>query len=247
MKAHAYNAEAFEKLLGICTKHGASYNPGNAAIERTALQALLEEAQKSIHAVHKAESDLVKAVNLRQSAYDGLSLLGTSIVNIAEAGGMPPAHLKDLNRITKKFRSQPFNGTAQKEGPGGQAGQSGVSEPSPETPVRFNRILGFGSKLQTLAEVIQFLEGEATYNPKEPQFTIEGLKDKVEELHAHNAKVNQAKTALKLAKAFQHESIFNKMSGLCGIGRRVKRYLRGVFKLNSAQYKEVQTIKFKSR
>src|SRR5690349_13988327 len=115
MKAQTKNLAAFEKLLGACHAHGASYNPGNASIGRTALNALLEEAQKSIDAVHKAQGNLTKAINLRQQAFDELPFLGTKVVSIAAAHDMDLAHVKDLNRLRLRFRSQPFKSAVEKE------------------------------------------------------------------------------------------------------------------------------------
>src|ERR1043165_6551043 len=98
MKKTIKNMAAFEKLLGACNAHGASYNPGSASIERTALTALLSEAQKSIDAVHKAQGDVTKAINVRDAAFNALPLLGTKVMSIAAAHDMDIEHVKDLNR-----------------------------------------------------------------------------------------------------------------------------------------------------
>lgn len=256
MKAHAHNVAALEKLLGLCNTHSASYTPGNASIERTALTALLEEAQKSIQAVHKAEGDLAKAVNLRLRSYDDLPLLGTRIISIAEANGMARDHLADLNRIRKRFRSQPFSegvirekGTALNTSPGGQAGQtaSDISGSSPDAPVKKRRQLNFESKADNFAAMIEFLENETTYAPKESQFTIEGLKAKLAALHAQNTAVHDAVTALQQARAARNEIVLNKAQSVVSSGRQVKRYFRGILGTTHEQFKPIRRIKFIAR
>src|SRR4051812_10882186 len=138
MKALAYNVAALDKVLGLATQVGDSYKPGNTSIERTALTALLEESRKSVTAVLKAEGDLATAINQRQLAFEKLPTLGMQITGLAESGGMNQKDLQDLNRMRKRFRSQPFKGIAQTTSPGGQAGESAsvVSVPSAEAPVR---------------------------------------------------------------------------------------------------------------
>src|SRR5688500_3759417 len=179
MKATAYNVAALDKVLGLAAQVGDSYKPGNASIERTALAALLEESRKSVTAVLKAEGDLATAINHRQTAFDQLPLLGTQIMGIAESGGMNEKDLQDLDRMRKRFRSHPFK-PALNITPGGQ-NQTDVSEPSSETSVRKNRVLSFDNKVVTLESIISFLEQHPAYNPTEPEFTIEGLKAKLEE------------------------------------------------------------------
>jgi hypothetical protein len=249
MKAHANNVAALEKLLGLCNTHGASYNPGNASIERTALTALLEEAQKSIQAVHKARGELAKAVNLRQRTFDDLPLLGTAVVSIATANGMARDHLDDLNRIRKRFRSQPFKGTALKTGPGGQAGQPTPegSAASADVPVRKNRQLNFETKVDNFAELIEFLENEPSYAPKEHEFTLAGLKEKLAALKAMNLSVQDAVTALQQARAARNEIVQNNPNGVLGTIKMVKRYFQAIFGTTSEQFRPVSKIKLTSR
>jgi hypothetical protein len=250
MKAHANNVAALEKLLGLCNTHGASYNPGNASIERTALTALLEEAQKSIQAVHKARGELTKAVNFRRRAFDDLPLVGTAVVSIATANGMARDHLDDLNRIRKRFRSQPFKkGTALKTGSGGQAEQPipEGSAASTDVPVRKNRQLNFDTKVDNFAELIEFLENEPSYAPKEHEFTLEGLKEKLVALKVMNLSAQEAVTALQQARAARNEIVMNNPNGVVNTCKMVKRYFQAIFGISSEQFRPVSKIKLSSK
>lgn len=249
MKALAYNVAALDKVLGLAAKVSDSYKPGNASIERTALTALLEESRKSVTAVLKAEGDLASAINRRQQAFDKLPLLGTQIMGLAESGGMNQSDLQDLDRMRKRFRSQPFNGTAQNASPGGQAGQniSEVSSASDETPVRKNRQLSFDNKVITLESIIKFLEAHPSYNPTEPEFTIAGLKEKLATLNAHNTAINDAKSELVRSRVQAKKMIFDRQTGIAGKARMTKRYLRTILGANTEMYKSINRIKFKTQ
>lgn len=256
MKALAYNVAALDKVLGLAAKVSDSYKPSNASIDRTALTALLEESRKSVTAVLKAEGDLVSAINKRQEAFDKLPLLGTQIMGLAESGGMNQSDLQDLNKMRKRFRSQPFsagilrnNGTAQKTSSGGQAEQtiSEVSSASGDTSVRKNRQLSYDNKVVTLESIIKFLEVHPSYNPAEPEFTIAGLKEKLAALHAHNTAINDAKSELIRSRVQAKKMIFDHQTGITGKARMTKKYLRTILGANTEMYKSISRIKFKTK
>lgn len=246
MKATAYNVAALDKVLGLATKVGDSYKPGNASIERTALTALLEESRKSVTAVLKAEGDLATAINHRQQAFDALPLLGTQIIGLAEGGGMNEKDLQDLNKMRKRFRSSPFKTNTLNTGPSGQA-TAEVSVPSPETTVRKNRQLSFDNKVVTLQSIIKFLEKQPSYNPKEAEFSIEGLKEKLAALEAHTAAVNDAKSELISARGESKKLIFDRKTGVFGRARMAKRYLRTILGSQSELYRSISKVRFKTR
>jgi hypothetical protein len=257
MKALAYNVAALDKVLGLATKVGDSYKPGNASIERTALIALLEESRKSVTAVLKAEGDLATAINQRQEAFEKLPALGTQILNLAESCGMEPNHLQDLDRMRKHFRSQPFKGTALKTSSGGQAlpaesfgrqteQANGVSESSAETTVRKNRQLSYDNKVVTLESIIEFLQEHPSYNPTECEFTLAGLKNKLEDLNAHNQRIIDAKSELVDSRGKARKIIFDRKSGIFGKSRMVKKYLRTILGPDAELYKSVSKIRFKT-
>ena len=106
MKTINHNVAALDQVLGLAAPVYDSYQPGNASIERTALTALLAESKKSITAVHKAEADLLLAINKRQDAFASLPRLALHIFHLAECNGMNEKDLADLNALRKRFRSQ---------------------------------------------------------------------------------------------------------------------------------------------
>jgi len=245
MKALAYNVAALDKVLGLATKVGDSYKPGNASIERTALTALLEESRKSFTAVLKAEGDLASAINQRQDAFDKLPLLGMQIMGLAEVGGMSRKDLQDLDKMRKRFRSQPFKDPALKNGRGGQAAD--VSAPSTETPVRRNRQLSFDNKVVTLESIIKYLEEQGSYNPTEPEFAVKGLKEKLAQLNAHNTAIIGAKSELVSLRGEAKKLIFDQETGVFGRARLTQKYLRAILGVNTELYKSISKVKFKNK
>ncbi len=91
--------------------------------------------------------------------------------------------------------------------------------------------------------MIQFLEGEGSYNPKEPALAIAGLKETQANLYAKIGAVNDAREALRTARAYRSKVIFT-TTGVYGIGMRVKRYFQAIFGYSSEAYQPIHKIKF---
>jgi hypothetical protein len=158
---------------------------------------------------------------------------------------MDVEHVKDLNNIRKRLRSNPFKSAVTKKG-SDASGQVAPSDSVPEAPVRKNRTLGYDSMVETFAEMIQFLEGEVNYNPKESALTIAGLKETLATLHAHNVSVNEAKEALRSARATRSKVIFA-ATGIYGIGKKVKKYFKAILGYTSEAYQPIHKIRFANK
>lgn len=243
MKKVSKNVAAFEQLLGLATKEGDFYKPGDIAIERTALQALLEEAQKSIIAVHKASHHHTEMINERQEAFARLPALATRIKAQAYACGLSSASLQDLDRLAAKLRSQPFGKKGQPGGSAGQPNQLGEPIPSAEFQRR-NRQLGFVVRLNTFVSIVDFLEGNEHYTPQSEEFSIASLRQKVASLQNLMASVNDAYADLRKAKQALDFIVFDAQSGICALAKKVKKHFLSEFGTTSPAYATFRRIKF---
>lgn len=246
MKTLAYNVAAFDKVLGLATQVGDSYKPGNKSIERTALTTLLEESRKSVTAVLKAEGDLATAINQRQQAFDKLPLLGIHIMSLAASGGMDDKDLHDLNKLRKRFRSQPFKGNDAIAVSRPGENTAATSVPSPEPVVRKNRQLSYDNKVVILESIVKFLEDKASYNPTEPAYTIEGLKDRLATLQAHNEAVAKSRSTLVSVRSQAKSMIFDRKAGMFGKATMMKKYLKTIVDQHTDLYRSISKVKFKT-
>lgn len=245
MKTHSNQVAAFGKLIGHCNDHGATFNPSKESMKSTALTNLLTEAQKSIQAVHKANSDLVSAINTRNRTFEKLPKLGTRIIGALHAMGASPDHIADVNRIRSRFRFQPPKETAQRIGPVGQTGQTnGVNIPPAKAPRGPISQLGFNNKIETLAAMIELLGKDPAYVPNEADLTLESLNAALAELREKQKAVGMASQALYIARLHCNTMLFS-TEGIYGTSTKVKDYIRSVFGYNSVQYQVVRKIKFK--
>ena len=65
--SHIKNAEAFGKLLGVCTGYAGGYNPGSSNLQITSMNAMLEQARQALAEVYSAETLVDNATNNREN------------------------------------------------------------------------------------------------------------------------------------------------------------------------------------
>lgn len=247
MKTHGKQVAAWGKLLGHCNDQGDSYNPGTASMNRTAMESLLEESQKSIDAVHKAKNDVVTAVNQRQRAFDQLPFLGTRVIGALKASGAPANHVADVDRIRRKFRSlsKKRGALSNSDASPSEGVPANAEAPSTSAP-RKRGNLAFESRLQNFSEMIGLLQNDSPYQPHEADLSIEGLTAMLEDLRVKHKAVDQARVALTTARHACNELLFSE-SGIYGIAKMVKEYFKSVFGARSETFKAIQKIKFVKR
>jgi hypothetical protein len=246
MKTVTKNVAALDKVLALATQVGDSYKPSNASIERTALAALLEESRKSVTAVLKAEGNLATAINQRQQTFEDLPSLGVRIMGVAESGGMNKKDLQDLDKMRKRFRSQPFKNAAANT-PLRSGSNAQGPEPSPDTGLRKNRQLGYDNKVMTLESIVKFLEEKPVYNPAEPELTVAGLKAKLADLQAKNESVTKERSTLVKVRGEAKSMVFDRDNGVYGKARLAKKYLKTILSRDSDLFKSVSKVKIANK
>ena len=244
MKTYNRNAEAFDQVLGHCNTKGDSYNPTDPAMNSIALQALLEESQKSIQAVHNAQSDLADAINHRHRAFDPLPQLGRRILGALRACEAPPDTIYDVDRIRKKFRHQRPKKTTRNSSLGAQVEQPGSDVEVPSTTTSRGPVsqTDFKSKISNFMQILRLLKCEPGYAPVE-ELSIESLTAVLRELLRSNKAVKTAELDLYNARQLCEQNIFGK-HGIVEMGDRVKNFFGSKFGFNSETYRAVGKIKF---
>jgi exonuclease VII small subunit len=235
MKKHTQQVAAWGKLLGHCNTFGDSYKPSKDSMKRTALEALLNESENQITAVHNAETFLVRTINERREAFRQLPFIGTRVVVALEATGASPDRVNEVNTIRKRFRRQAL--------PKKDVARNAV--PAPEEAPKKRKIPhgDFNSKVDNLELLISQLENGPPYAPEEEDIAITGLKQFLAKLKQCNETVAQAQLQLHVAKGKRNELLYGK-DGIYHLARLVKRYVHSVYGFKSTQFKTIRKIKF---
>jgi hypothetical protein len=245
MKTQVKQVAAWGKLSGHVHDLGDKYNPSKESMKATAMENLLTMSQESIEAVHNAEGALTNAINEREHVLEKLPLIGSRIMGALEASEAPLSHLKDVNRIRKRFRYQPSpekEATAQNESPGGQAGQTAIGGSSPLVLGRKAQ-LDIASKIDNFELFIKMLENGPVYEADESDITIAGLKEFLEMLKMKQFASTEAAREFSNARLKRDELLYG-TNGMHGRSKQIKGYLRSKFGLNSQAFKAARKIQF---
>lgn len=222
---------ALDKVVMICNAHGANYNPSNAALKPTALAALLKLAQEKIEAVNVARATFMMAANARTDGFEGIPKLAAQVVRMVSASSASKTDKDDVRKIKARFHQR------RKVKSIDQPQTQGTAMPeSPETRSISRR--DRDSMMDNLRLLIEAVQKTAAYDPNEPEFKVDGLKAKVEELQALNFASMQAKLQLSNARIALRE-VMNGSGGVIETTRAAKDYIRARFGMVSMQSQQL--------
>lgn len=110
-------------------------------------------------------------------------------------------------------------------------------------PVRRSQIqMAYVNKVDWLAQLAQTASTLTSYQPNEPELSIEGLNSKVVQLQAFNQRVDEARVKWKNARMKRDKLVKGKDESVMTTSRAVKDYLGAIFGFNSPEYDQVKGI-----
>ena len=227
------NMQAFTRLIGYCTGYGGKYNPGRQTLQVEKLQAQLEAVRQVLEEVKVTKVHFNDEVNVRKQAFDDLPKQAASVIRALKAFGASEETMADArqyfrNIIGRRLPVKPIE----------KAGDT--VEP---LPVRRSQMqLAYVNKADWFEQLVQTASTQPSYQPNEPELSIEGLNIKVKELHAFNQRVLEAKQQWIYARMKRDKIIVGKEESVMMITRAVKDYLGAIFGFRSPEYEQVKGI-----
>lgn len=233
---HAKNIEHFGTMISFVQGYGAAYDPSNAAIALSALEAKLAAASATINAVITAMAPWKTKVNDRETVYEGIRKLVTRIVNSFAASGAPQNAIDDARGFKRKIDG---------------ARAKALPKDDPETPEDESKGNSVSQRSYTqvadnFEELIAFLNDQSTfYKPNEVDLQISTLEAKLASMKAANAAVVTAATPLSNARLARNEEMYAKDTGLVDLAALVKKYVKSVYGADSPQFKQISGLEFR--
>lgn len=233
--SHIKNAEAFGKLIGVCTGYAGGYNPGPTNLQITSMNAVLNEARQTLAEVYSAQTLFDNATNNREVAFKEMRLRCTRIYNVLKACGAHPLTLEDARfRIRRMYGSRVADSLQ----------QATVGTEPPVSKKRRPSGQDYISMTEHLAKLIETVSAEATYAPNEPELTVSGLNQLLSSVKNLNELVWQATVQVVNARNKRNAVMYRMDSNLYATAMAVKAYVKGAFGLASVQYQDVVKIRF---
>jgi hypothetical protein len=233
--SHLQNVQAFGKLMGICTGYGGSYNPGQQNLQVNAMTTLWISAQQALQAVNEAQTFYDNATNNRKLGFKGLRRFSSNVNNILKS-----CVANELTRNDARASVRKIWGTRRSQ-------RKVNAEMKPEeikSPSTFMYRTNYTSLANYFAQLVSTVSAEPKYRPNEPEYSVEGLKQKLAELQALNEFVTQAEISLATARRARNELFYIREDGLFHTAMAIKHYVRGIFGYKSSQHLETQRLHF---
>jgi hypothetical protein len=232
--SHVKNLQAFEKLTGLCTGYGGSYNPGKQNLQVKAMSTLMYSAQTMMEEMAKAKADYTRIVNARESGFFGTRRLSSKVLAVLKSSRVDLLTLGDAVILNRKI----WKGTKR----GGPVTVPSGKEGEDSAPSVFTYGQNFGAIAQSFAELVELVSGIPGYQPNEPELTVRGLREWSDELKRLNAAVMEAELRFSEVRRKRNEVFYTGEESLYNTGNSARQYIRGVFGYGSPEHLEVMRL-----
>jgi hypothetical protein len=231
--SHVKNMQAFEKLTGLCTGYGGSYNPGQQNLQVDALIAKLNNAQQVLMEVTEAQTVYDSATNSREGLFNQLKKLSSRILSVLKGSGADALTLKDARACTRKLwgyrSSKPPDPV--KEG-----------EAVPKSPSVYGT--DFASAVYHFAKLVETVSAAPSYQPNEPELQVEALRQMLNTLQSANERVVLAEVQRVMARKKRNDLFYENENCLYATLKAIKSYVRGALGFLSTEHIQITRLRF---
>ncbi len=234
---HVTNVQSFEKLVGICTGYGGSYNPGQQNLRIENLMALLMQAREKLLQVSITKTNHEQAQNAREIAFMEMRSLVSRIMAELRSTGATPQTIADATLMARKIR-----GYTKSEKPGSAPDQGKAS--NQEGATRKRNSADFGNTAAYFEKLLQTLGNEPRYQPLKPELQMETLKATLAQLRSLNAAVVAAYAAWSNARYERTSFLYLGPECLHNIAMAIKQQVQATFGYKSEAAALVRKIRF---
>lgn len=251
---HAKNVASLDELIARCSGFNSAYDPPRPELSISSLQQLLQEGRDSLKGVQAAKAQLDTAKNNRRILFRDLPSLVTRIVNMLAASGVTPETLEDARGAQRKISGtrasrKPSTPTPEPESTpeagNTEAQENPAAAPAPTT--RSSSQQSYDLKIEHFAGLLELLQIEPLYTPKEPDLQLSALQTYLENLRMANSAFISATTAAENERRHRDDVLYDKEKGVVVRGQQVKMYVKAVHGATSSQYKQIRGISFRNR
>lgn len=232
----AKNIANFARIINACTAHGGAYAPSYAKIKLPALTALYNSAQAAVDATTNAKVANDHAITTRNLAFKNLNTTLTKTINLLAASGVPTQTVAQARTLVRKLTGQRADNSAPATLPDGTTAKKiSVSQ------------MSLDNRIENFSKYIQFLSVVSDYAPNEANLSIVGLKALHDAMEAANNAVMATNLAFTNARNQRDIIMYQDVDGLVTIAQDTKTYIKAIFGVGSAEYKQISKLSFTAK
>jgi hypothetical protein len=188
-----------------------------------------------------ARSNLDNESNHREIAFDTIPKLASGIVFTLASSGASEQTVSDARVYLRQIAGRRMKD--RKPVTTAVVAQNNVPEGTVTKDIRVPQT-DYVSKADHFSRLVQVARTEPGYQPNEPFLHMNGLNDTLSKLQKLNTTVTQAQVDWSNKKIVRNKAIYEDDSSLVETARKVKKYVRAAFGLQSPEYGQIGKLKF---
>ena len=231
---HAKNVANLQKITQQISTYSL-YNPPIDDIAVAQLQTLYISANTKLTEVGDKRSINKNAIVARQAAFQNLSSICTSIINVLDILGLPQGTINQAKSLT-----QTIQGSAKKSKTIVEEGK----EPANTTSISRQ---SYTSRAENFALLLQMLSTLPAYTPNEEKIQLPSLTTYHQSLEAATLAVDQTESELNTKIIERDKILYAPETGVYAISQKIKKYVKSLYGANSPEYTTIAGIEFTNR
>ena len=242
---HAKNVANFKTLISFCNGYGDRYNPYRVSLTIKSLYELQLQAEGNLTAVKTTKMEFDNATNARGIAFADLKSFSTQVLRTFASSDVPKEAIADAEGHNRKIQGkrtkaipepvQPLPAPTEKT--------NTLTEAQEDKHISISQ-QSYDSLLDNFKELVITVIAQPQYQPNEIELSAKGLNERISILTLLNDKVVDEYTDWSNARINRDKTLYNAMTGLKKTALDVKKYVSGIFKTSSKEYKQISGLKF---
>lgn len=215
-----------------------TYNPSNAALKTTALEALYSSGMAASQDVGTRMATHKLAINDRQTAFEQLAGLVKRSRNILKSSGVSTKVLDDAETLVRKL-------TGGRETPKAKPVADDPNTPENAAVVNHSASqMSYDNRIGNFGAYIAILQNVPEYNPNETNLKLVDLNATLADLQAKNNAVSAAFVPLSQARGVRDNLLYTGAGSIVNTALLVKAYVSGALGTASQLNKQIKGIQF---
>jgi len=217
------------------------YNPANAKLKVTALNAQFTAADEAVDALAAAMAPNKLAISEREAAFGDLRSRVVRSRNFLKASGAAKQIAADAEQFVRKLGG---GGTRRKP----KAAATGDA-PAPDTPTpatRSSSQLSYDNQVGHFRSYIEIVKNVTQYKPNEADLKLTALTAYADDLDTKSNAVSTTSAALTQARGERDSLLYSGDDSVVNTAKLVKSYVQAALGSDSPLFKKIKPLKFTS-
>jgi hypothetical protein len=238
---HSKNVANFNHLIAAITTFGTNYAPPRTDLSIVSLTTAAAGNDTILQNVNNAFVAWKNSTNAREIPFEALGKFSTQLLGIFESCNVTQQAIDDFISLNNKLQGNSSSSTT----PTITKAASTISA-TPIIPAKHisTSQQSFDRKLDHFDKIVKLLTATPTYTPTETQFKVTTLTAQVATLTTLNTNAVKSYETLTINRTTRNHAFYDEPNGLFFIAKAIKKYVKGHFKANSPEHKQVTKFKF---